>query len=171
MTLLWFLTYRLNQWLFSGLEFSTHINWIFLPAALRVAAVLLFSWRGALGLFLGAMITYSPSMGSNVMNSVAVAAVSALAPLLAVSFTSRWLKTAADLKGLNFGQLSLMCLAGAMLSAFAHTLLVVYQTGELSQFRGFFPMFAGDLLGTVLVVYAAHFAIRLWLPSNPGNKS
>lgn len=162
---LWLLIYRLNTWLFSAIEFNEQVNWIFLPAALRVVAVLLFSWRGAAGLFLGAMLTYSPDvMGEDLTQRLALCAVSALAPLLAVWLTCRWLKTAVDLRGLDFGQLAWLCLAGAASSALAHTLLFMYQAADLGLIRGFLPMLAGDLLGTLLVVYAAHFAMRLWLP-------
>jgi hypothetical protein len=169
--LLWLFSYRLNEWLFPALQFSANVSWIFLPAALRVLAVLMFSWRGALGLFLGSWLTYMPHMGGNVVNSLALCTVSALAPLVAVWFTGWCLKVRADLQGLNFRQLAILCCAGAFVSAFAHTLLFMYQSGNLELFRGFFPMFAGDLLGTLLVVYAAHFAMRLWRPFQGDKRS
>ena len=38
--LLWVALFEVNNWLFSITEVSRYINWIFLPAALRVLAVL-----------------------------------------------------------------------------------------------------------------------------------
>ncbi len=52
---LWVTLFKLNEWLFSTFEFAEHVNWIFLPAAVRVAAILLFRVRGAVGLFVGGL--------------------------------------------------------------------------------------------------------------------
>ena len=164
---LWVMLFKLNVWLFSDFEFGQQVNWIFLPAAVRVAAVLLFGMRGAVGLFLGALITSSPELGGSVVTSVLAAALSAVAPLTAVYLASRQLKIPSDLQGLSFGQLAVMSFAGAALSALAHTVLFSIQAGELEKMWGFLPMFAGDLLGTLLVVYAVHFALRFWLPKPP----
>jgi hypothetical protein len=159
--LAWVLLYWLNGLLFARLQYSDYINWIFLPAALRVLAVLLFGWRGALGLFFGAWITFDPTMGHSDLSILVQTVLSALAPWVAVHWTARWLNISADLKGLNFRQLTLLCVAGAGLSAAAHTLLFSVQAEDVQLLWGFVPMFGGDLLGTVLVVYSAHFALRL----------
>ncbi len=45
-------TLALNEWLFSGLEFVKGINWIYLPAGVRLLSTLLFGASGALGLLL-----------------------------------------------------------------------------------------------------------------------
>lgn len=160
----WMAAYELNEWLFTGLLYDDIVYWVFLPAALRVLAVLLFSWRGALGLFIGAMLTYTPYMSDTLAGNMALGAVSALAPLMAVGLISRWCQIPVDLKGLNVGQLAQMCCAGAAASAGGHTLLNAWQADKTDLLWNFFPMFAGDLIGTLLVVYAAHFAMRLWFP-------
>lgn len=163
---MWLVLFRLNEWLFTGLLFSDNVNWIFLPAALRVLAVLLFGWRGSIGIFLGCLITYIPDMGGTVANGLVLAVVSALAPLVAVGLTSQWLKVPADLKGLSFRQLSIMSLLGAASSALSHTLLFSYQAHDLLLLWGFFPMFTGDLMGTLLLVYSAHFFLRWCFPGS-----
>lgn len=165
----WVMLFKLNGWLFFAFDFAPNINWIFLPAAVRMAAVLLFGVRGAAGLFVGALITSSPELGGGLFSSVLAAAVSALAPLTAVYVASRQLKIPVDLQGLNFGQLAAVCIAGAALSAFAHTVLFSVQAGELETMQGFFPMFTGDLLGTLIVVYAVHFVLRFWFPVPSNN--
>jgi hypothetical protein len=159
--LLWVLLYWLNGWLFISLEVNPYVNWIFLPAALRVLAVLVFGWRGALGLFIGALITFDPNTGSSAFSAVPQAALSALAPWVAVTCTARCLGVATDLKGLSFKQLALLSAAGAGLNALSHSLLFSYLAEDLALLQGFWPMFGGDLLGTLLVVYSAHFALRL----------
>jgi hypothetical protein len=165
--LLWVVLYWLNAQLFAQLQYSTYINWIFLPAAVRVLAVLLFGWRGALGLFMGALITFDMTLGDSGLSILVQTALSALAPWAAVHWTARWLKMNTDLQGLNFRQLALLCLAGAGLSAAAHTMLFSVQAHDPQLLWGFLPMFGGDLLGTLLVVYAAHFALRLYSPGPP----
>ena len=39
-------TLALNEWLFSGLEFVKGINWIYLPAGVRLLSTLLFGASG-----------------------------------------------------------------------------------------------------------------------------
>jgi len=165
--ILWALLFKLNGVMFKALEFSQHVSWIFLPAALRVLAVLLFRWRGAVGLFLGALLTSSQSLQSLAPYPWIAAALSAVAPLFAVEIAKHHLRISSDLQGLSFQKLALVCSAGAAVSALAHSLLYSHQTGDRAAMWGFFPMFAGDLVGTVVVVYTAHFCLRLWFPASP----
>lgn len=160
--LLWYLLFKLNIWLFLDLEYRENVNWIFLPAAIRVLAVLLFGWRAAAGLFIGALLTSQPNT-IGPLHMVFVATISALSPLFAVSWVSRILKLTPDLNGLNFEQLSALSFAGAALSALLHSLYFSYQAGALNVLWGVFPMFAGDLVGTMLVLYAVHFGMRIFI--------
>ena len=51
--LAYWLLYDLNAWFFASFSFTATVAWIFLPAAIRVIAVLLLGWRGFAGLFIG----------------------------------------------------------------------------------------------------------------------
>lgn len=42
----------LNEWLFSSLEFVRGVNWIYLPAGVRLLCTLLFAEAGAAGLLI-----------------------------------------------------------------------------------------------------------------------
>ena len=42
----------LNEWLFTQFEFARGINWIYLPAGVRLLCTLLFAEAGAIGLLL-----------------------------------------------------------------------------------------------------------------------
>ena len=55
--LLWVGLYHLNDWMFAAFEEGRAANWIFLPAGLRLIAVLVLGWRGVLGLWLGTLAT------------------------------------------------------------------------------------------------------------------
>lgn len=50
----WVIVFKLNQLLFDGTRNSRWTHWIFIPAAVRIIAVMLLGWRGAAGLVLGA---------------------------------------------------------------------------------------------------------------------
>ena len=103
--LAWVALFELNAYWFEFLVVSPYVGWIFLPAALRVLAVLLFKARGVLGLFLGALITNASLWGAQWLDALALSAVSALAPALALWLGFRWLKLEPTLQGLNGRQL------------------------------------------------------------------
>jgi hypothetical protein len=162
---LWVLIFKLNAWLFTGLMFREHVNWIFLPAAIRVLAVLLFGWKATVGLFIGALLTANTGPTGTLSQIVIPSLLSALSPLIAVTLVTHVLKLASDLQGLKFEQLAALSFAGAGLSAATHIAYFSFQANDLNVLWGFFPMFAGDLVGTMLVLYMAHFAIRFFWPS------
>jgi hypothetical protein len=168
--LLWVLLFKLNTWLFIGLEFREHVNWIFLPAAIRVLAVLLFGWKAAVGLFIGALLTANTDLAGTLPQIVIPALLSALSPLIAVALVTHVLKLASDLQGLNFEQLAALSFAGAGLSAATHIAYFAVEANDVNVLWSFFPMFAGDLVGTMLVLYMAHFAIRFFWPSSTDSR-
>lgn len=53
--------YELNDWVFSSLEYSEGITWVFLPAGFRVILVLVLGLPGAFGLMLGSWFIDSAS--------------------------------------------------------------------------------------------------------------
>ena len=82
---LWIGLFALNGWLFDRLAFSEQVSWIFLPAALRMIAVLLAGWVGALGIFLGSVATSIYLLGLNDPDYILiVGGISALAPTAAL---------------------------------------------------------------------------------------
>lgn len=50
----WPLVLWFNRWLFAPLDYMAWASWVFLPAAVRILAVLVFAEAGAIGLVLGA---------------------------------------------------------------------------------------------------------------------
>jgi hypothetical protein len=57
--LAWAVLYRLNDIWSDALAWSDGVTWLFLPAAVRPLAILLFGLRGAVGLFVGSLVTMS----------------------------------------------------------------------------------------------------------------
>lgn len=158
--LLWTLLFELNHWLFSFVEQTPFISWVFLPAALRVVAVLLLGWRGVAGLFLGALLTNHPELGVNLLEALALSTLSAGAPWLAVVCARRWLRIAPDLAGLSFWQLFTLATIGALISASVHNAYFSVQSASHRWVDGIVPMFVGDMVGTLMVLYLSAAVLR-----------
>lgn len=159
--LAWIVLFKANAWLFSSMEVNSHISWIFLPASLRIVAVMLWRGAGAAGLWMGALFTSSIWSGGPVFNELLGATISALAPVLAVTFCTKRLGLNPRFEGLKALHVLLFALTGALV----HTLLQnihFYMSGmQPSLMEGLLPMLIGDLLGTLVVLYAVSAALQL----------
>lgn len=164
----WILLYVLNDWLFSSVAVTEHLSWVFLPAAVRMLAVLLFGWVGAIGLFVGSLLTGWYSMlDPHVVGLVTLAGFSALAPLAAFLLCTRCFNFKHDLQGLDATQLICLSLVSAALTAGIHN-LHFSAVGHVEHFwAGFVPMFVGDVLGTFAMLYLAKFLVGLALSNQP----
>ncbi len=159
--LLWLLLFRLNQWAFSSFEVTVFITWVFLPAAIRMLAVMVCDWVGALGLFAGALFTNQTDPTGELTDGLMLAFLSATGPLVAFWFCTRFLSLPSNLTGLTARQLLVFATMGAVFNAVPHN-IYFYLSGRMaSPIEGLVPMFFGDLLGTVVVLYAVSFALRL----------
>lgn len=159
--LAWAALYRLNDIWSDALAWSDGVTWLFLPAALRPLAILLFGLRGAAGLFLGSLLTMSMFTDAPMERVVSVAALSALAPLAAVTCVVRCLNLRHHLRGLTTLHLLLVVVASAALSVTLHNLYYWNTDFHADLFSGMLPMFVGDLLGTFVVLYVARSALKL----------
>ncbi len=162
-TIVWVALFQLNNFLFSEINLSSFISWIFLPAAIRMLAVMINGWAGALGLFFGAILTNLSQLEFEPFNVLVLAGLSALGPLAAAHLCTRWLQLPGDLAGLQRSQLLVFAVAGAIFNVFPHNLFF-YVTGMSDDaWSGVLPMFVGDLSGTLIVLYVASFSIRIVL--------
>ena len=157
--LLWVALFNINEWLFQATSFSEHINWVFLPAALRMVSVLLLGVSGSIGLILGAFIT-SDTAGS-IIDALVLATLSGLCPYISVVLCNRLFKLPQDLGGLTSKQLLGFAFAGGFTSVIAHHLYFYSRNHVSHLFEGAIPMLVGDILGALLFLYVAKLAIRL----------
>jgi hypothetical protein len=157
----WVVLHQVNAMWSEALAWSAGVTWLFLPAAIRPLAILLFGVWGAVGLFIGSLVTMTLFTDAQAGHVLAVAGLSALAPLLAVNLGLRLLKLEGHLGGMTARQLLALVVASAAVSVCLHNLY--YWVADLQQgpFSGVVPMFVGDLLGTLLVLYAARSLLRL----------
>lgn len=158
---LWVLLFQLNAWIFSGAFATTYVSWIFLPAALRMIAVMVGDWAGALGLFFGALITNFLAVDIDIITSLILASLSALGPVCAVYLCTRWLHLPNNLLGLQRTHLLVFATAGAIFNVFPHNMYFYLSGLADSAWEGVLPMLVGDIVGTLFVLYAVSFSFRL----------
>ncbi len=159
--LLWTGLFYLNDWLFSAVSLSSVINWIFLPAAIRMLAVMVLGWIGVAGLFIGALLTTDIVMHSGWHDAIVIASLSALGPFVAVRACTQWLGVSEDLSGLRPGQLVIFSVAGAVCNVVPHNIYFFFTGHTPDIFSGMVPMLVGDLLGTLVILYVASLALKL----------
>jgi hypothetical protein len=157
----WAILYRLNDVWAETLAWSDGVTWLFLPAAVRPLAILLFGVRGAAGLFLGSLLTMSLFTDAPVERVVSVAAISALAPLIAVTCVVRCLALRHHLRGLTTLHLIIIVVASSALSVALHNVYYWNANFHADLYSGMLPMLVGDLLGTFIVLYFARSALRV----------
>ena len=161
---LWVGLYKFNAIFFESIGVSQYISWIFLPAAIRMISVMLLDWLGAAGLFVGALITSQPFLNQSLSEAIVLAGLSALGPVIAVTFCSRWLRMPSNFSGLGLRQLTLFGLTGALCNVIPHN-IYFYMTDRIpSPLAGVFPMFVGDLLGTVIVLWFCALVLKSVFP-------
>ncbi len=164
---LFLLVFLANEWLFnsSQFEFVRGVNWIYLPAGMRLLCTLLFGGAGAIGILIASWITcvfyFFPD---DPLRAFAGGIASAAAPYLIYKLAQRMYGLQASLVNLNARRLLLLSVAYSIASPSLHHLWLLLQ-GE-SGLSGFLVMVLGDLLGTLVVIYAIKFVLSL-LPARP----
>ena len=163
--LAWITVFQLNTYLFENAALTEYVSWIFLPAAVRILAVLLLGYAGATGLFLGALLTNKPIIGENLTHSIVLSLLSAAGPVGAVILVIAVFKLSKDLTGLRWWHLFVLALVGAVFNVIP-TQTYLHLIGLSEDFLGNVgPMLLGDTLGTITMLmvasYSAKFATRL----------
>ena len=146
--------FYVNAWLTSTLIFGTGVNWIYLPAGLRLFLTLIFGLPGAIGIALiSFLISYSGALSDDLIVCIVTGLISGFAPYIARIFVLSNVDLAPDLSNLNLSKLLICILVYAGLSAGLHQ--VWYSTVALDDagtMNHFFAMFIGDVLGSVLLI-------------------
>lgn len=154
----WLVFFKLNFLFFSYFEKSHYINWVFIPAGVRLISVLLFDEYAIVGLFIGALIT-SVGMIESPTEAVVLSLISAINPYLAVVLTKRILKVHTMLNGLSGKQLVVMSFFAAIFNCLTHNLYFYLNNPEQYQWFSCISMFTGDFAGILIVLYL--FALTL----------
>lgn len=159
--------YRLNAWLFSTFAVTENIAWIFLPAAIRMAAVLLAGWAGVAGLFLGSVAVISPMLSTDPAHVLILATLSSVPSRFAAQAVRRLRHIPGDLAGMTGRDLLAFGVAGGLMNSAVHTVYFMLRAESMQPLAGFIPMFVGDAVGTFVMLYAGAMLLRQTrLPSN-----
>ncbi len=151
---LYFGCFRLNNYAFQSFELHAGAHWVFLPAGLRLLCTLVFGGVGAIGLWLASLLilAYDVSEMDLVTNLVSTI-ISAGAPYLVYRLS---LKAGMPdtLMRLTPNRLMQLSIAYAFANAVMHSAWYALRDFHPDYIGGFVTLFVGDLIGTVIVLYA-----------------
>lgn len=150
-----------NSWLFSRLEHVPGIAWIYLPAGVRLLCTLLFAEAGAVGLLLASWgVSFLYIFPDDPERAFAGGILSTLAPWLVYRLAQRCWALEGSLAGLTPSRLLVLALAYSLANPLLHHAWFALR-GEPDPFAGFLPMFVGDLVGSLLVIYAVKLVLAM----------
>jgi len=155
--------FYLNSWLTNTLVFGLGVNWIYLPAGLRLFLTLIFGLPGAVGIAVASfLISYFGDFPHDLTLCVGVGLISGFAPYLARYFVFNNLRLESDLSNLNFQRLIACILIYAFMSAGLHqwwfATMSLENTGSVNHFL---VMFVGDVLGSLLLISLIKYCLDL----------
>ena len=169
---IWVVSYELNLILFSGLAHSRWAHWIFLPAAIRLLAVLLLGWRGVAGLVLGAFWTLRPEDAAQLSHAIWLPLSSGVAPWLSVRLWAALAGLREDLAGLRPSDIVALGIGCAAANSALLNLFLTASGDSRQDVIQILTIMIGDALGIILVTgsLAQILSLRATgkLPRRPG---
>jgi hypothetical protein len=158
-------TLTINEWLLMRFEFVRGINWIYLPAGIRLLSTLLFAEAGAVGLlFVSWLVSYFYFFPDDLLRAFAGGILATLAPYSIYRFAQHKYGLHASLANLTPKRLLVLIVAYSVASPLLHHIWFALQ-GKENLAQGLIAMFVGDLSGTLLVIYTIKIILSL-LPSS-----
>ena len=153
--------FQLNNWAFSIFEYSEGISWVFLPAGFRIILVLVLGLPGAVGLVLGGWFIDSALFETeNATLALMNGLVSGFTPWLVMKYLQhrQWLNP--QLHTLTTSKLLNITLIFSAASALTHQLMWwMLDRPELNIWVDIWPMFFGNVLGALLMLYGFKFLL------------
>jgi hypothetical protein len=151
-----------NQLITAPIEDAKGINWIFLPAGLRIFLTLILDYSGAIGLALASLlINYIGFYEYDLITTLGIAIICGMAPLLGRHFVIHNLKVQADLSNISLIQLLAIIIAYSLLSSGLHQLWFVARGLDSGSWNHFIAMFCGDIAGSILFLAVIKYGIDL----------
>ncbi|MBC5786358.1 hypothetical protein H8N03_25700 [Ramlibacter sp. USB13] len=151
----------LNEWLFRWLEFAPGINFVYLPAGMRLLCTLLFAEAGAVGLLAVSWAVSFLLFFPGQFERPFVGGIIAAAAPYSVYRLARWrYGLHASLANLTAPRLLVLVFAYSVASPLLHHLYFAW-AGQDALLRSFLAMFVGDLAGTLLVIYGIKALLSL----------
>ena len=155
--------FRLNDLLFSFMEYADRVNWVFVPAGFRVLLVLIMGLPGATGIALGTLwLDWQDQTPMGTLEMLLTALVSGFGPWLVKVWMQARGEIDPGLCRLHAASLLKFVAVYAILNAVAHqSVRWSFDATAAQPWLDIAPMFTGDLLGAALVLYV----FKLSLPA------
>ena len=154
----------LTQQLIPGLDYDVGVALIFLPAGIRTLAVLVFGFRGAVGVFGGCIFSTIDYMGDlpalDASILLVICAISAFSAYLMMQLVCWWRKIGSDLEELQFSDVLFIVFSQGLLSATLHQIVFARMNLEgtysspstWDTFRLWAAMATGDIVGSMVLM-------------------
>jgi hypothetical protein len=155
--LLYTACFFINTHLMAPLEFSIGVNWIFLPAGLRLLLTLLLGFSGALGICLASTLLgvcfYFPG---DPLTAIGAGIISGLAPYIAKFLSFKDLNITSNLASLDGSKLLNCIFIYSLTSPALHqTWFALRGLNHHNFVESLGVMVIGDLIGTIIIIYVA----------------
>ncbi len=151
-----------NLFVLAPFEAAQGVNWIFLPAGLRIFIALIFDYSGAIGLAVASLVINFISFSEyDLISILGIAAICGVAPLLARHFVIHNLRVHSDLSNISFTQLVAIIFVFSLLSSGLHQLWFEARNLESGSFDHFLIMLFGDIVGSVLIIALIKYGINV----------
>ncbi len=143
-----------NQEIFTHSEFVRGVNWIYLPAGIRLLSTLLLGADGALGLlFASWLVDFFYFFPNDPVRSFVGGIIATVAPYAVYRLAREIYGLDASLSNLTAGRLMMLTVAYALAGPLLHNIWFYLQGDTEHIVARFFAMFIGDLAGTMIVIY------------------
>ena len=159
-------------------NFAPGVELPFFPAGVRTLAVFIFGMPGAIGIFIGSLVTYflyfPELIGISPIGTIGCAAASAFSSYAAMRVVCDWNLIPQSLAGLTFRNVSWIVITQSILSATLHQ--VLYHSEQISQtyaeeslstmLFNWAAMATGDALGSMSVIFVVLIGHQLYTHKN-----
>ncbi|ASU38540.1 hypothetical protein hmeg3_09680 [Herbaspirillum sp. meg3] len=160
-----------NEIVFPRLDFITGVNWIYLPAGMRLLCTLLFGEAGAAGILIASWLAcFCYFFPNDLLRSFAGGIISALAPYLSYRFMSERYHLSSSLRELTGNRLLKGVVLYAIASSSMHHLWFFLVRDIHASLASWGVMFIGDLTGSLIVLYIVKVVIGLFKTVRIGPK-
>jgi len=155
--------FYINAWLTTHLSYGLGVNWIYLPAGLRLFLTLIFGLSGALGIAIASfVICFFGQFPPELITCIGIGLISGFAPYLARLFVMSNISISSDLSNLSLQKLAICILIYAALSSGLHQWwFAVRDLDEAGTLNHFLVMLTGDVLGTVAMIGLVKYGLDL----------
>ena len=159
--------FYINAWLTTHLSYGLGVNWIYLPAGLRLFLTLIFGLSGALGIAIASfVICFFGQFPPELITCIGIGLISGFAPYLARLFVMSNISISSDLSNLSLQKLAICILIYAALSSGLHQWwFAVRDLDEAGTLNHFLVMLTGDVLGTIAMIGLVKYGLDLMRPS------